>query len=80
VTVRGVVDVTLQTDAGLLEHRSPRIDAPLLAAITLVLDEISVEVRDERIEDSLPNDIVEGLARTRRRGFKRHDHHLRREG
>ena len=39
-----------------------RVDAPLLAAVALVLDEVGVEISRERIENPLPNDIVEGVA------------------
>jgi len=80
MTVRGVVDVALETDARFLERGPPRVDAPFLATVTSVLDEISVEVSRERIADSPPNDTVEGFARTLARGFKRHENHLRGRG
>mgnify|MGYP000580875198 CR=1 FL=1 len=72
--------MALETDARFLEHRPARIDAPLLAAVTSVLDEICVEVCGERTEYSLPNDIVKAVARPLGRGLKRHENHLRKTG
>ena len=59
MTVRRIVDVALQTDARFLEHGAVRIDAPLLASVTLILDEIRVEISSERIEDALADDCLE---------------------
>jgi hypothetical protein len=84
VTVRGVVDVTLQTDARFLEHRPPRIDALLLAAVALVLDEIRVEISSERIEDARADDrlerVVVGLGWSLKAVLDRHQHHLHERG
>lgn len=59
MTVRGIVNVALQTDAGFLEHGAARIDAPLLAAVASVLDEISVEVRRECAPNLVADQLLE---------------------
>ena len=76
MTVRGVVDVALQTDARFLEHGAARIDAPLLATVASVLDEISVEVSRERATNLVADQLLERAAGGRGTIKRQNDHLL----
>ena len=72
-----VQDMALQTDSSFFKHRPSRVDAPLLAVVTLILDDISIKISGEGVFNPLADDHLKRLLGSSRRTIKRHVDHLR---